>query len=168
MLKTPVGTKMGMRLVKVPRNAALRADPVRGQFVIHEHHASQLHFDLRLEIGGILKSWVVPRGPSMDPDEKRLAIAVSDRRLSYFSFEGPLAEQGYGSGEARIWDSGYYETAYDPQMQYDNGRITFTFLGKKVRGEFVLRKMASPPNNWTLIKTEDKFADIDWRIKTIL
>ena len=69
---------------------------------------------------------------------------------------------------ARIWDSGEYETLTDPQRQYDEGKIVFTFLGKKVRGEFVLTKMSRQPKNWLLIKRDDKFADVEWRLKTIL
>ncbi len=157
-----------MRIVKVPRNAVFRADPVSGKFVIHEHHASRLHFDLRLEIGETVKSWVVPRGPSMDPDERRLALAVPDQDIDCLSYEGTLAESGFGTGEARIWDTGFYETAYSPQIQYDHGRLTFALHGIKVRGDFVLRKMSGQPQNWLLIKQEDKYADIDWRVKTIM
>ena len=157
-----------MRILKVPPNAEVKQRSLRGRFVIHEHHARSLHFDLRLEINGTGKSWAVPKGPSMDPDNKRLAVAVPDHSLSYFDFEGRLAEGTYGAGEIRIWDSGIYETHIDPQLQYDSGRITFTFLGKKVRGLFTLVKMSGQPKNWLLIKAEDKFADIDWRLKTIL
>jgi bifunctional non-homologous end joining protein LigD len=142
--------------------------PIRKRFVIHEHHATRLHFDLRLEIGGAGKSWAVPKGPSMDPYDKRLAVAVPDHSLSYFDFEGALPKGTYGAGEVRIWDSGEYETLTDPQKQYDKGKIVFTFLGKKVRGEFVLTKMHGQPKNWLLIKREDKFADVEWRLKTEL
>lgn len=158
--------------MKVPRNAVTNAKPIVKRFVIHEHHASHLHYDLRLEIGGTGKSWAVPKGPSMDPDDKRLAIAVPDHSLSYFNFEGTLAEDSYGAGEVRIWDSGKYETFVDPQLQYDEGKIDFTFLGKKVRGEFTLIKMSAKSSkdgkDWLLIKREDKFADIDWQVKPII
>src|SRR6185369_14253018 len=166
-----------MRVLKVPRNAVTNAKPIRKRFVIHEHHATRLHFDLRLEIGGTGKSWAVPKGPSMDPDDKRLAVAVPDHSLRYFTFEGTLAEGTYGAGEVRIWDSGKYETLVDPQIQYDEGRIEFTFLGTKVRGDFLLVRMSSNPkskirnpksNNWLLIKRDDQYADIDWELKTIL
>ncbi len=155
------------RILKVPENAKSSAKPIRGRFVIHEHHATRLHFDLRLEIGGTGKSWAVPKGPSMDPDDKRLAVAVPDHSLSYFEFEGTLAEGTYGAGEVRIWDSGKYETLVDPELQYDEGKIEFTFLGKKVRGAFVLVRTGQP-KNWLLIKRDDKFADIDWKLKTVL
>lgn len=166
-----------MRILKVPKNAVTKAKPIRKRFVIHEHHATRLHFDLRLEIGGTGKSWAVPKGPSMDPDDKRLAVAVPDHSLSYFKFEGTLAEGTYGAGEVRIWDSGKYETLVDPQLQYEAGKIEFTFLGKKVRGAFVLVRLSSNPkskiknpksNNWLLIKRDDQYADIDWELKTIL
>ncbi|MBA3353174.1 MAG: 3'-phosphoesterase [Blastocatellia bacterium] len=169
-----------MRILKVPRNAITNAKPIRKRFVIHEHHATRLHFDLRLEIGGTGKSWAVPKGPSMDPDDKRLAVAVPDHSLSYFKYEGTLAEGTYGAGEVRIWDSGKFETLVDPQLQYDEGRIEFSFLGKKVRGEFILVRMSPRANspkstiqnaksvNWLLIKRDDQYADIDWRLKTIL
>jgi bifunctional non-homologous end joining protein LigD len=160
--------KSNLRVLKVPRNAVTDAKPIRKRFVIHEHHATRLHFDLRLEIGGTGKSWAVPKGPSMDPDDKRLAIAVPDHSLSYFEFEGQLAEGTYGAGEVRIWDSGEYETLVDPQTQYDSGKLVVRFHGRKVRGEFVLTRMSGQLKNWLLIKREDQYADIDWRLKTIL
>ncbi len=144
------------------------AEPFRGKFVIHEHHATRLHFDLRLEVAGTGKSWAVPKGPSMDPDEKRLAVAVPDHSLKYFDFEEKLAEGSYGAGEVRIWDSGEYLTSFDPAYQLEKGKLVFTFFGKKVRGEFVLARMHNVPKNWLLIKVEDKFVDIDWHVKTIL
>ena len=93
---------------------------------------------------------------------------MPDHSLSYFNFEGRLAEGTYGAGEVRIWDSGKYETMVDPQLQYDEGKIVFSFLGKKVRGEFTLVRMSRQENNWLLIKREDNFADIDWELKTII
>lgn len=149
-----------MRILRVAAKIAVAAKVIRKRFVIHEHHATRLHFDVRLEIGDTGKSWAVPKGPSMDPDDKRLAVSVPDHSLSYFKFEGELAEGTYGAGEVLIWDSGKYETRIDPRLQYDAGRITFTFLGKKVRGEFNLIRTGKD-KNWLLIKTDDKFADID-------
>jgi bifunctional non-homologous end joining protein LigD len=141
---------------------------MRKSFVIHEHHATNLHFDLRLEMEGVLRSWAVPKGPSMDPFDKRLAIAVPDHSIGYGSFEGTLPKGSYGAGEVRIWDSGEYETESDPAEQVRNGKLVFTFHGKKVRGEFTLVKFKGRPKNWLLIKANDKFADVDWKLKTVL
>ncbi len=142
--------------------------PIVKKFVIHEHHASRLHFDLRLEVNGVGKSWAVPKGPSMDPYDKRLAVAVPDHSLRYFKFEGKLAEGTYGAGEVRIWDKGKYETDEDPAKQLEKGKLVFTFHGKKVRGAFVLTKMHRDDKNWLLIKRDDSYADVDWKLKTIL
>jgi bifunctional non-homologous end joining protein LigD len=140
---------------------------IRKRFVIHEHHARRLHFDLRLEMSGVLKSWAVPKGPSMDPADKRLAVAVPDHSISYGKFEGTLEEGTYGAGEVRIWDDGHYETRDDPQKQYERGKIVFTFFGLKVRGEFALVKTRQD-ENWLLIKAHDQFEDPDWKLETVL
>lgn len=141
---------------------------MKKRFVIHEHHATRLHFDLRLEMAGVLRSWAVPKGPSMNPADKRLAVLVPDHALSYGNFEGTLAEGTYGAGEVRIWDSGKYETASDPAEQFAEGKIVFTFIGKKLKGEFALVKMAKQKKNWLLIKANDEFADSSWKLKTVL
>jgi bifunctional non-homologous end joining protein LigD len=140
---------------------------IRKKFVIHEHHARRLHFDLRLEMSGVLKSWAVPKGPSMDPADKRLAVAVPDHSLSYGNFEGTLEEGTYGAGEVRIWDDGHYETEADPQKQYDRGKIVFTFFGLKLRGEFALVKTRQD-ENWLLIKARDQYVDPEWKLETVL
>lgn len=141
---------------------------IRRRFVVHEHHARQLHFDLRLEIDGTGKSWAVPKGPSMNPDDKRLAISVPDHGLGYFDFEGFLPEGTYGAGEVRIWDSGEYETPSDPSNQFYDGKLSLTFFGKKLRGLFFIAKMSGQPKNWLLMKRKDEFSQIDWTLKTIL
>ena len=135
--------------------------------MIHEHHATRLHFDLRLEMGGVYKSWAVPKGPSKDPKDKRLAVAVPDHSLSYGDFEGTLAEGTYGAGEVRIWDNGKYETDIDPEIQVKKGRLVFTFFGLKLRGEYKLVRMADG-ENWLLIKSTDHFIDPDWKLETVL
>jgi bifunctional non-homologous end joining protein LigD len=141
---------------------------VRKRFVIHEHHASRLHFDLRLEIDGVLKSWAVPKGPSMRAADKRLAIAVPDHSLSYIDYEGTISEGSYGAGEVRVWDDGKYETQGDPLKQYEAGKIVFSFFGLKLRGEFVLVRVYGRDDQWLLIKAHDHWADPDWRLETIL
>lgn len=138
---------------------------VRKRFVIHEHHARRLHFDLRLEVAGVLRSWAVPKGPSMDPSDKRLAVAVPDHSLSYIDFEGTIEEGSYGAGEVRVWDDGHYETKSDPSRQLEGGKLVFTFFGLKVRGEFALVKTRQ---DWLLIKANDHFADPEWKLETVL
>src|SRR4028119_1162045 len=97
------------------------------RFVIHEHYATNLHFDLRLEIGGVLKSWAVPKGLSLNPNHKRLAIEVPDHSLSYIDFEGTIAEGKYGAGAVVVWDNGDYLTNGDAAEQLRNGRLNFVF-----------------------------------------
>jgi bifunctional non-homologous end joining protein LigD len=140
---------------------------MRKRFVIHEHHATRLHFDLRLEMGGVYKSWAVPKGPSKDPKDKRLAVAVPDHSLSYGEFEGTLAEGTYGAGEVRIWDNGKYETPIDPEVQLKKGKLEITFFGLKLRGGYKLVK-TSTDENWLLIKSNDHFVDPDWKLETVL
>lgn len=138
------------------------------RFVIHEHHARNLHFDLRLEIDGVLKSWALPKGPSLVPGAKRLAVEVPDHSLSYIDFEGEISEGKYGAGQVRIWDDGTYETSSDPFKQYNDGKIVFLFFGLKLRGEFALVKMKNRGHNWLLIKANDDFANPKWKLETVL
>lgn len=141
---------------------------MRKRFVIHEHHATRLHWDLRLEMDGVYKSWAVPKGPSKDPETKRLAVAVGDHSIEYGDFEGRIAEGKYGAGEVRIWDNGKYETAVDPETQMKGGKIVLTFFGLKLRGEFALVRIANDDKNWLLIKLDDHFADPDWKLENVL
>jgi bifunctional non-homologous end joining protein LigD len=141
---------------------------MRKRFVIHEHHATRLHFDLRLEIDGVLKSWAVPKGVSMNPSEKRLAVAVPDHSLGYINFEGTLAEGTYGAGEVRIWDKGKFETQGDAAEGLDKGKLVLTFDGEKLKGEFTLLKMWNQEKNWLIIKSKDEFADKNWKLETVL
>jgi bifunctional non-homologous end joining protein LigD len=141
---------------------------MRQRFVIHEHHARNLHFDLRLEMEGVLKSWAVPKGVSLDPADKRLAVAVPDHSVNYIDYEGEISEGSYGAGDVRIWDNGHYETPTDPYRQLQSGKLTFTFFGLKVRGEFTLVRLHNQPKNWLLIKADDQFARKDWKLETVL
>ena len=141
---------------------------MRKQFVIHEHHAKRLHFDLRLEIGGVLKSWAVPKGVSMNPLEKRLAVAVPDHSLGYIDFEGVLVEGSYGAGRVAIWDNGEFETILEPEESLRKGKLIFKFFGHKLQGEFTLLKFHNHPKNWLIIKSKDEFADYDWKLETVL
>ncbi len=130
---------------------------MRKRFVIHEHHASRLHFDLRLEIGGTLKSWAVPKGVSMNPQDKRLAVAVPDHSISYINFEGTLAEGTYGAGEVRIWDKGEFEAQENASEQLEKGKLVFTFYGAKLKGEFTLVKMWNQEKNWLISLVRELF-----------
>ncbi len=136
-------------------------------FVVQEHHASRLHYDFRLELDGVLKSWAVPKGPSLDPHEHHLAVMVEDHPYDYRKFEGVIPEGNYGAGNVIIWDEGWYEPrtpTADPQktlrVALKKGHITFILHGKKLHGEFALIKMAHmDPNAWLLIKKGDEFAE---------
>ena len=141
---------------------------MRKRFAIHEHHATRLHFDLRLEIGGVLKSWAVPKGVSMNPAEKRLAVHVPDHSLGYIGFEGTLAEGTYGAGEVRIWDKGEFEISENADEHLRKGKLVFTFHGAKLKGEFTLVRMWNQEKNWLIIKSKDEHADKNWKLETIL
>lgn len=134
------------------------------RFVIHEHHASRLHFDLRLEMDGVLKSWAIPKGPSMDPADKRLAVMVEDHPLDYISFRGEIAEGNYGAGDVEIWDSGTYEVT---EGSIDEGKLVFELSGTRLHGRFSLVRLKSG-KDWLLIKGKDEFADPDWKLEQVL
>jgi DNA ligase D-like protein (predicted 3'-phosphoesterase) len=131
-------------------------------FVIHEHHSRRLHFDLRLEMGGVLKSWAVPKGPSMNPVDKRLAVMVDDHDLDYAGFEGTIPEGEYGGGDVLIWDSGTYELKGGSIAA---GKLEVVFEGKKLKGVFVLARMSGKEKEWLLIKKNDEFADRAFRLE---
>ncbi|HEX8162320.1 MAG TPA: DNA polymerase ligase N-terminal domain-containing protein [Pyrinomonadaceae bacterium] len=138
------------------------------RFVVHEHHASRLHFDFRLEAAGVLKSWAVPKGPTLDPGERRLAVEVEDHSLAYGGFEGTISEGRYGAGEVRIWDEGTYEPEGDPAARLKAGKLTFRLSGGKLRGTFSLVRMSRGTGQWLLIKGADEYSEAGWELKTVL
>ena len=131
------------------------------RFVVHEHHSSRLHFDFRLEMDGVLRSWAIPKGPSMNPSEKRLALQVEDHPLDYIDFEGIIPEGQYGAGQVVIWDSGEYEL-----FEKRRGIIGFSLKGRKLRGGFSLIQLKGrgKGNEWLLIKKRDEHARSDWKL----
>jgi len=131
-------------------------------FVVHEHHSRRLHYDFRLEMDGVLKSWAVPKGPSMSPGDKRLAIMVDDHPLEYRTFEGIIPEGRYGAGPVLIWDSGEYEPTGGG---LEAGRLEFVLKGKKLRGGFVLTRLKGRENQWLLIKRKDDYALPDYVVR---
>lgn len=142
----------------------------KARFVIHEHHASHLHYDLRLEIGGVLKSWAVPKGPSMNPADKRLALLVEDHPLVYADFEGIIPAGIYGAGPVVIWDEGEFDPLEDPETALGKGRLSFRLAGKRLRGEFALALMKGrgTGKEWLWMKKKDAFADSAWQLELAL
>jgi bifunctional non-homologous end joining protein LigD len=146
----------------------------RWRFVVQEHRATRLHYDFRLEIGGVLKSWAVPKGPSLNPAEKRLAVMVPDHALAHIDYEGIIPEGNAGAGPVVIWDVGEFaplETA-DPETALETGTLSFELRGKKLRGAFTLVRMKNLPKGtgkeWLLIKKKDADAQTDFSLKTEL
>jgi len=137
-------------------------------FVIQKHAARQLHYDLRIEIDGVLKSWAVPKGPSMDPSQKRLAVPTDDHPLNYAYFEGVIPEGEYGAGSVMVWDLGPYENIKRKNGKlvpmkkcYKEGRIEIALDGKKLHGDFALIRTHRTKNDqpyWLLIKMKDDYA----------
>ena len=129
-------------------------------FVIHEHHASHLHYDFRLEWDGTLKSWAVPKGPSLDPHIKRLAVEVEDHPIEYNGFEGVIPEGEYGGGTVMIWDEGTWEPeSPDIAAALAKGDLKFKLHGHILQGSWVL--VHSDDRRWLLIKHRDRFATSD-------
>jgi bifunctional non-homologous end joining protein LigD len=141
------------------------------RFVVHEHKATRLHYDFRLEVGGVLKSWAIPKGPSMNPAEKRLAIMVSDHPLVYADFEGIIPEGSYGAGPVVVWDEGtYVPVDGDPLQGIQDGKLAFQLQGGKLRGAFALALMKGrgTGTEWLLMKKKDAHMDPHWKLETAL
>jgi bifunctional non-homologous end joining protein LigD len=130
-------------------------------FVVHKHGARRLHYDLRLELGGALVSWAVPKGPSRDPADKRLAVHVEDHPLEYADFEGVIPEGNYGAGTSIVWDRGAWIAIEDPMTGLEKGKLLFELRGYKLRGTWTLVKIKKSENEWLLIKERDAYVDTD-------
>ena len=158
---------MGIKEYQRKRDFSRTPEP-RGQgdaagsgnlFVVQKHAATRLHYDLRLEMGGVLKSWACPKGPSLDPTQKRLAVQVEDHPLEYGGFEGTIPRHEYGGGTVMLWDRGTWEPEGDPAKDFPRGKLSFRLHGEKLRGSWALVQMKGrdgrPTKNWLLIKHKD-------------
>ena len=149
----------------------MKEKPIKRRFVIQEHEARQLHYDFRLEMGGVLKSWAIPKGPSMNPKEKRLAVMVDDHPLDYIDFEGVIPDGQYGAGSVAIWDHGEYNLVegQDPLDAVNDGKIVMELQGNILKGTFSLVKMRGRgENNWLLIKKHDEYSQDKWNLTRAL
>jgi len=157
--------KRDFAVTKEPRGAVSRGREARLSYVIQRHHARRLHFDFRLELDGVLKSWAVPKGPSLSPREKRLAVEVEDHPLDYGGFEGAIPHGEYGGGYVLVWDHGTWTPAGDPHDGLKRGRLELTLDGERLHGAFVLVRIrgrgGERRQNWLLIKKRDRFARDD-------
>lgn len=161
------------RFAETPEPSGDKATPSGAgrSFVVQKHDATRLHYDFRLEIDGVLKSWAVPKGPSLNPADKRLAMQTEDHPLDYAGFEGVIPKGHYGAGPVSVWDRGTYAMEGDlpAPKQLERGELKFELYGQKLRGSFVLVKLKQPAekgkgNPWLLIKHKDAAADPKWNI----
>jgi bifunctional non-homologous end joining protein LigD len=145
------------------------AGQTENTFVVQKHDATRLHYDFRLAIDGTLKSWAVPKGPSLNPNDKRLAVQTEDHPLDYANFEGNIPKGSYGAGEVMVWDRGTFqlEGKGDALQQLERGEIKFSLNGEKLHGSFVIVKLKNSQkgNEWLMIKHKDAAADINWNIE---
>src|SRR5688572_25249335 len=149
---------------RTPEPSGARGASARGalQYVVQRHDATRLHYDFRLEHDGVLKSWAVPKEPSLNPKDRRLAVEVEDHPLDYGGFEGEIPEGQYGAGSVVIWDRGHWTPLGDTDDGLKDGKLDFTLDGRKLKGRFTLVRMAERgkrkpgKNNWLLLKRHDK------------
>ena len=147
-----------MTLANEPRSKKT-VTHAKGSYLIQKHAASHLHYDFRLELDGVLKSWAIPKGPCLDPSVKRLAVHVEDHPLEYGSFEGIIPQGQYGAGTVMLWDTGTWECLdEDVGKAYKAGNLKITLHGKKLKGSWKLIRIKSDPKNWLLIKVQDEYA----------
>ncbi|MGH7137162.1 MAG: DNA polymerase ligase N-terminal domain-containing protein, partial [Pirellulales bacterium] len=145
-----------------PKGKVRRRKAAAPRFVVQKHDARRLHYDFRLELDGVLKSWAVPKGPSYDPKERRLAVEVEDHPLEYADFEGTIPQGEYGGGTVAVWDQGTWQAEDDASTAYRKGKLKFQLNGQKLKGGWNLVRMQRRPGeratNWLLIKERDETA----------
>jgi len=165
MALTTYNKKRNFKNTPEPKGTGSKKNSFR--FVVQRHDASRLHYDFRLELGGALKSWAVPKGPSMNPTDKRLAVMVEDHPVSYINFDGEIPEGNYGAGTVEVWDSGVFfpvdeklEKISERQalLALKKGELKIFLKGKKLEGGFVLVRLHNDEKNWLLIKHKDEYA----------
>lgn len=142
-----------------PRGEAPRVRPAKLAYCVQKHAATRLHYDFRLELHGVLLSWAVPKGPCLDPHQRRLAVRVEDHPLEYGTFEGEIPKGQYGGGTVLLWDRGEWIPDGDPEAGFKKGHLKFRLEGRKLRGGWTLVRMGGPAGrngkNWLLIKEND-------------
>jgi DNA ligase D-like protein (predicted 3'-phosphoesterase) len=152
-------------LEKTPEPGPGRAKRKGGDsiFVVQQHAARAMHYDFRLEVDGVLKSWAVPKGPSLDPSVKRMAVPTEDHPMEYASFEGVIPPGNYGAGRVIVWDTGVYGPLGDVSMDegLKKGHVTFALYGEKLKGGFALTRFRTDDDTWLLVKMADQYADRD-------
>ena len=157
--------KRDFKATSEPKGKMIKKNLFR--FVVQRHDASRLHYDFRLELGGVLKSWAVPKGPSMNPADKRLAVMVEDHPVSYIHFEGKIPKGNYGAGTVEVWDKGAFFpvnenlekiTEQQALKALDKGELKIFVKGDKLEGGFVLVRLKTGDNNWLLIKHKDEYS----------
>lgn len=148
-----------------PKAIIISHDKEKRIFCVQEHHASHIHWDFRLEIDEVMPSWAIPKGPSLNPKEKRLAVQTEDHPVSYAKFEGVIPE-GYGAGTVMLWDYGTYQNIREKDDKLvpmekclKEGRIEIILNGKKLKGVFVLVRFKDEAKNWLFFKKDDEYAD---------
>src|SRR5437762_133362 len=164
MALTTYNKKRNFKETSEPKGKSEKKNLFR--FVVQRHDASRLHYDFRLELGGVLKSWAVPKGPSMNPADKRLAVMVEDHPVSYINFEGKIPEGNYGAGDVEVWDSGVF-IPVDKELEkiserealqaLNKGELKIFLKGNKLEGGFVLVRLKKDEKNWLLIKHKDEY-----------
>jgi len=160
--------KAKRRFDETPEPSGGKATKTKNLYAIQKHAATRLHYDLRLELDGVLKSWAITRGPSLDPAQKRLAVRTEDHPIDYGDFEGVIPKGNYGAGTVLLWDQGTWEPIKDPREGMEVGRLEFVLHGGKLKGRWALIRMhkreGEKGENWLLIKGDDDAADRDEEI----